>query len=112
MILLYARADHPSGYGMGDKAHGYSVLAITTQNWIETNAVKERMNKPFFNTSGDRTEADDEWYGGDFDLIAVIEGGSRILDYDGHEWMKRSYGDNRFFGVFRAAEILGGEEKS
>lgn len=133
MILLFARSDHPLGYGFPQAvtdpdghplrlsnstvvygpqatAHGYVVIAVICSPGPEAEAVVARMAKGFKGkprgTYGEGYLGD--WYGGRFDCVAVIEGG----EYDITGWppeydqKRRSIGDNRFFGVWHASEVL------
>jgi hypothetical protein len=122
MIAVFARADHPRGYGFADgRAHGYSVVFVRCRNRREVAAVSKRMqdyNHPFYGL-----EAPDprqyygspayshlsDWYGGRFELLAVVPG-MKIdhATYGGAITESRfmSRGDNRYSGIFEAAEVL------
>lgn len=133
MILLFARADHPMGYGFPvaatnpdgsvvrlagggvacvsqAKAHGYVVLAVECEVGDEAERVVAKMAQGFHGrTTGTYAEGYlGDWYGGRFDCVAVVEGTKDDISSWPPEMNRDrvSYGDNRFFGVWTAAEVL------
>jgi hypothetical protein len=126
MIAVFARNEHPPGYGLAPwpsdqtpayahpvrRAHGYSVLLVEVADDEELKAVTDKLlldglpeekalNHPW------------PWYGGHFDHVATVhapDGGARVIyptakdSYVGD--VRISKGDNRYVGVYKAAEIL------
>lgn len=74
--LIFARRDHPSGYGSAEgKAHGYSVIAVrcpTVEESLRVVAVLEGV-VPFEGIDKEQKRYYEgwlgEWFGGYFDLI-------------------------------------------
>lgn len=115
MIAVYARADHPKGYGFGDgRAHGYVVLFVRCKSRKEVEAVSKRLsqwNNPFLGPQVEPYYSNGrlgEWYGGLFELLAVLPGNK--IDHLGYGMFPHgrfaSRGDNRFTGVYEAEEVL------
>lgn len=118
MIGVFARADHPKGYGLPDgRAHGYSMLFVTGSR-KQIRDCQERLQdfrKPFIGPLGKHYYSDGglgEWYGGRFELLAVLPG-DRVehvhggdVHVTGQKFLSR--GDNRFSGIFTAEEVLNG----
>lgn len=102
-FLLFARADHPEGWGFDRRAHGYSIIAVECVSAEEEARVKDRLIRPFSGPDGDRQYA---WYGGQFDYIGAVFGAEGIRNSSDRPLHKHSYGDNRFFGLFMAEEVL------
>lgn len=118
---VFARSDHPQGYGMvrqGEiygRAHGYSVIYVRCADEAELAEVAKRLslwNKPFhgLQVHGYGNGQMGEWYGGLFDLIAIIPGHAlKIASWQSkpdEEQRFRSLGDNRFTGIYTAEEVL------
>ena len=106
MYLLFARANHPNGYGYSDgRAHGYVVLAVKLDDPGQEEAVVRKMYE--FYGINERSSYGSgylwEWYGGSFELIARCEEIAPSATWAGRFW---SIGDNRFFGVYTAKEVL------
>ena len=116
VIGLFARADHPRGYGFGDgTAHGYSVLLVRCKDRKELELVKKRLEAPFYGIEGAHYYSDGamgEWYGGRFELIALFPGNKvelrAFLDWK-QTGRAFSVGDNRFYALFEASEVLADE---
>lgn len=120
MIAVLARVDHPPGYGgfpgkdihdqaVNTAAHGYSVILVKCRDWVDVRAVRDSVrSKKVTGVFG--SEWWDTWYGGRFDLVAVVPMTyGEILDADAgaFEGFGRSYGDNRWLGITSAEELLG-----
>lgn len=123
MIGVFARADHPKGYGFADgRAHGYVILFVrckSRKQVLDVLKVLTNWKKPFLGLGTDQYYNHGnlgEWFGGNaFDLLAVLPGNK--LDH-----MSGGYytgggtqpapgrffcrGDNRFTGIYEAGEIL------
>lgn len=132
IMAMFARADHPAGYGVlngtttrfqnGETktdtssvpgAHGYSVVVIKCRDINELFVVKEWFQYHHFdlpdNTSGKLPvgRAAYQWYGGKFDFLGSIDCDNEyIFNNNGDMRSYNSYGDNRFFGIYRAEEVL------
>lgn len=138
MIAVFARANHPLGWGMPvppsqgnagghGTAHGYVVLLVRCKKQ-QIAAITARMND-FRKRFEGIPKAEDSWggysegqlgtwFGGQFELIAVLPGNVvEIADFwYGKEkpptvraqrfWCR---GDNRFVGLFEADEVLSSE---
>jgi hypothetical protein len=111
---VYARSDHPRGYGMADgTAHGYVTLFVSCLNETQLREVNLRLqtqpflgvtNTPSYQYSNGYLR---EWYGGRFDCIAQIPGKiNPIVNPARPEHRFCSLGDNRFVGHFFADEVL------
>ena len=110
-FLLFARADHPRGYGhvsLGT-AHGYVVVAVVVKDEAEFAHVQERMaRRPFTLPDGNRVDGY-QWYGGHFDYLGCVDSSDgAMFDNNGRPLGHCSYGDNRFFGLYTADEVLRG----
>jgi hypothetical protein len=106
-LLLFARADHPEGYGAADgTAHGYVVIAVLCK---EEN-VNKVIDKLVYHVWEGLDQKDGkyyeghlgDWYGGKFDLLAMFDGVG-ALEYSDRF---RSLGDNRYFGLYTDEEVL------
>lgn len=108
MIAVFARPNHPKGYGYGETEHGYVIALVRCKSESQLASVKERLAneglpEPFGHTW--------PWYGGRLDLLAVLPG-NRVLGAKhtllpvrpGNE--KQSIGDNRYAGLYTAEELL------
>lgn len=105
MIGVFARADHPEGYGTGKTAHGYVVVLVKchyadqlnrVQRVLATAGLPEPFGHPY------------PWYGGRMDLVAVIAGSDAAAELEGgFDNRRKSIGDNRFCGIYDASELLG-----
>ena len=107
MIGIYARANHPTGYGMADgEAHGYVVLLVRCQDRETVEAVSEKLARGFYGVKGETYSVGHlgKWYGGSFDHLATLPGDE--VEDGGLEQRFRSIGDNRFVGVYEADEVL------
>ena len=127
---IFARADHPNGWG---NAHGYVVIAVECENLAQLAAVTSRLQRdPFYGrplaTSYPGGYLGDEghpWFAGRFDRILTTRGKvnvtpagrfDRILTTRGKvnvtpygNQMPDTFaciGDQRFAGVFSAADVL------
>ena len=112
IVALFAKADHPYwGYPNGS-AHGYSVVAVKDiRNIDELDAVQRWMLSNRFRIP-DQHRADqpnNEWYGGLFDYIGAVcgRGLSVMNNAESLTSVWNSYGDNRFFGIYTAEDVLG-----
>lgn len=115
IFLLFARADHPEGYGFSGttRAHGYAVLVVSCETVADTEAVKRRCAEAPVFLSREATVSGfaghhlivDEWYGGRFDYIGAIAG-TYALNRNGSMFGESSYGDNRYFGIVDANTVL------
>lgn len=104
MIGVFARADHPEGYGLGKTAHGYSVILVKCHYADQLARVQKKLMtkglpEPFGHTY--------PWYGGRMDMIAVIAGSDATAEIEaGFDNRRKSFGDNRYCGIYDAHEIL------
>lgn len=124
MIALFARADHPEGWGFPKgRAHGYVVIAVHVPTEDELLRVERRLREqPFHGIEGNLYQEGNlrEWYGGRFDLLATIPNADPYVPVEDIEIRGaggavvesrfRSFGDNRFFGVYDASEIESSSE--
>jgi len=116
-LLLFAREDHPKGYGYADgTAHGYVVIAVLCNEENIEKVVAKLGEYGEYNEETGRSKGweglktDDkyymghlgDWYGGQFDLIAVFDGVGKLENSERF----RSMGDNKFFGFYTSEEIL------
>ena len=113
MIGVFARPDHPPGYGMpgregenGLRAHGYIVVFVNCPDEQTLQRVRDKLRLDGLNEPFGHTYA---WYGGRMDLVGVVPEGSmtQVLPdpwFIGHK--RVSLGDNRFTGIYEATEIL------
>lgn len=118
LVGLFARADHPPGYGFppregegGGRAHGYVVLMVRCKNRNQLGKVVSKLrDEPFYGVreGGYADGKLNEWYGGKFDHIATFP--DTDIDICPGAWALtqrfRSLGDNRFVGIFKAKEVL------
>lgn len=124
MIAVFARNEHPPGYGMAawpsdqepsyahpaHRAHGYSVLLVDVADQAELEAVASKLMHE--GLSEEKALGHQwPWYGGRFDHVATVhapDGGVRVIypqaNFTGKP--RISKGDNRYVGVYKAAEIL------
>lgn len=118
VVGVFVRHSHPAGYGStspwkgehGHRAHGYSVILVECETDDELAAVKQKLAWPGLpEPLGHKWD----WYGGAMDHVATLEGNPP--DSEVHVTMpfneqgrgrRISVGDNRFVGVYKAAEIL------
>ena len=104
MIGVFARADHPNGYGFADgRAHGF-VIVLVEGTREEIYAVKDHLQtKPI---AVPLDSPDTTWYGGKFDLVSTIAGEVVSIGHwpTAQKWS--SMGDNRAVMHCTAAEIL------
>jgi hypothetical protein len=122
-IVLFARANHPSGWGgmyayspghnQALGAHGYVVIGVRCNSDEQVEAVKDHMMKKGLRIpdhgrvsriKGPVDWKAMEWYSGgpnNFDYLGTFEGD--IID-DPPFW--GSKGDNRFFSVYESVEVL------
>ncbi len=120
MIAVYARSDHPPGYGYppregeaGGRAHGYVVLLVTCEDQDELDRVTTRLANGWQGITAEQAQQHgyqggqlSDWYGGKFDLVAQIIGPSEAWVGRGYSGRFASLGDNRFVGKYKAAEVL------
>lgn len=109
VMALYARADHPEGYGQGKRAHGYVVLMVRCRDEDEVARVSKVMASDFKGKpeGGYNDGALLDWYGGNFDLLAILPGAEYAhLTFPGPNMRFVSKGDNRFVGLYTADEVL------
>jgi hypothetical protein len=122
VIGVFARADHPQGYGYGPwtpqgvgRAHGYVVLLVTCRDDDELALCEERLRDtryPFHGSieSGNYSEGRlGEWFGGTFDLIAKLNASEHSIvvgPWQPEPLLLLCKGDNRFVGQFTAEEVL------
>lgn len=120
MIAVFARANHPPGWGYGpvgdekgSRAHGYVVLFVRCADEAELDAVHRRMTiRDFHGIEGARHYFDGaldpnghEWFGGRFELIATAPDVSLDAISSGQRFCCR--GDNRMVALYDAGEVLG-----
>lgn len=118
MWALFARRDHPPGWGQARvgsqaSAHGYVVIAVWCTN-EELGEVVYLLNHGFygFKDEGTISKANlGDWFGGQFDLIGTIMGIDHARGSSGevmspNEKTVKMYGDNRMFGTFLGKEII------
>jgi hypothetical protein len=111
---IYCRSDHPTGYGMHNgTAHGYVTMLVSS----DTNNFPGRITGvpigKFMNNPGWW----DTWYGGNFDLVAIIphvEGDPLLIVHSSSQVSTcASYGDNRAIACVTIEqlneEVLGGK---
>jgi hypothetical protein len=102
---VFARADHPSGYGYPDgRAHGYVTLFVGCDDAEQLLEVAARLTRPFLGPPNVATYSEGrlgEWYGGTFQFIATVEQ-PRLCGLGRFQ----SLGDNCYAGIFSAAEVL------
>lgn len=121
MTGLFARADHPFGYGyaitgesMG-KAHGFVVIAVECADDDELKHVRDKLAFDGFEGTGESRNYGSgwmgEWYGGKFDFVGILDG-FRLAPGGFGEERFRSFGDNRYAGIYTAAEVLGGDPRA
>lgn len=112
MIAVFARPNHPN-YGNGEWAHhGYVVALVRCRNDAQVKAVSEKLGQDGLPEPYGRTY-DQGWYGGRMELIAVVPG-NRLHDPTGRGYWapvrpgneRQSIGDNRYAGIYDAAELL------
>jgi hypothetical protein len=121
VIGLFARADHPKGWGYQcdaqgyGKAHGYVVLLVACRDDDELALVEERLRdfrSPFHGRfeSGPYSEGYlGEWFGGCFDLVAKLNAGEHSIVVGPWQPEPRLIickGDNRLIAQFTAEEVL------
>lgn len=133
VLGIFCRPDHPEGYGQcGGRhgvydhstgtAHGYVTLVVQCEDWIELNAVRDRLQATrvveigtqatFGNPPArwDWEHRDDGWYGGRFELVfatASSYGGG--YDSNGNRIEPGrfiTYGDNRAMAYLTGKEVL------
>ena len=114
IIGVFARRDHPAGYGFGERAHGYVVVLVECADVAELRRVEENLDRHYQTPS-----RADGWYSGPMDLVATVTAdGIAAISAVGH-WdprsgryfglrPSRSLGDNRFVACYTAAEVLEG----
>lgn len=130
LICLFARADHPPGWGypkidsydqergaylLSDpsaRAHGYSLVAVRCADDRQAGEVIGRMASGFHGLDGQGQYVHGhlgDWFGGSFDLVAKLRSESDIdmRLIPGADSRFVTAGDNRFIGIFDAAEVLG-----
>jgi len=127
VLMLFARSNHPKGYGYADgTAHGYSIVAVSCPpDYDKMDQVVRKMNTGFYGTvsiaqinnnefyNGDKKEFGNlrDWYGGQFDLIAVYAGVGKYIGrafYRGYDpqYQVDTLGDNRAFSRFSYEEVI------
>lgn len=115
ITAVFARADHPHGWGFVDhegqgRAHGYVVLLVSCDTHVDVTNVERRLRHAFAGT--DEKPLQYPWYGGMFDLVAMVETPSppgyfaAVMDRAGRAMTWRSYGDNRAAAWYTANEVL------
>jgi hypothetical protein len=117
-LLIFSRSDHPKGYGFGDTAHGYVIVAVASKP-----SHKEKIIEILDRTYGWSEEIGQaigweginkeltDWYGGHFDLVAEFTGMFSLVkeEYDIYP-IVRSYGDNRCFAFYYSEDIIEGDK--
>lgn len=122
VIGVFARANHPQGYGHGPwtpqgvgMAHGYVVLLVACRDDDVLALVEERLQdhrSPFHGRfeSGAYNEGHlGEWFGGQFELIAKVNAPEHSIvvgPWQPEPLLMLCKGDNRFIGQFTAEEVL------
>lgn len=122
MIAVFARADHPKGWGMPEgRAHGYVTLFVRCEDDTELEDVRERLRRyPGWSGVGDDTDGywhgrldpGYSWFGGQFDFVGSLPCETVELPHalergpggDADRFL--CVGDNRFIGFYEAAEVL------
>ena len=117
IVGVFARPDHPVGYGFlrhGEtygQAHGYVVLFVRCADEEELEKTKQRLSieaysRPFYGVEPVQGHYYmygwlGEWYGGRFDYLATVPDGVEF-----HNMPFVSLGDNRFVGLYEAKDVL------
>jgi hypothetical protein len=133
LIAVFARANHPVGYGYGPwnngsgRAHGYVVIGVRCADQRQVQAVIDEIAKNGLDAP-DRgrqiftdgrpkqryqrsvwSDGVQRWYSGgpnDWDYLVTIAG-ERIAISDSDRFNQSgSKGDNRFFSIYQADEVL------
>lgn len=127
---VFARPDHPSGYGFqgpseesAPRAHGYVVVIVLFERDEELSEVQRLLQHP----SGLRPPKQhvwDDWYGGHLDLLLVVRDIGSIerplvgqMRTDDPQLARietplgLSLGDNRFLGVYTASELVADRDR-
>jgi hypothetical protein len=104
IVGVFARSDHPKGWGSPYGAHGYVVLFVRCEDEQELTFVTVQMAKGFVGKPANSYAAGNLtfWFGGSFDLLATVP--DVTLDWAAEKfWCK---GDNRFVGIYEAKDVL------
>jgi hypothetical protein len=124
---LFARADHPLGWGYPQvegfdeetrlytmtsaqgRAHGYSLLAVECADETERGLVLSALAaNNFYGRASAEQYAQGllgEWFGGHFDYVGEVTGADAAVTGPNHQRFV-CFGDNRNFAIFTAAEVL------
>jgi hypothetical protein len=118
VIGVFARPNHPSGYGTGGDtrtAHGYVVILVRCKDDGELAAVQKRLStKGLGDEHFGPANWWSTWYGGQMDLVAMLPKADQAVVVNpgwGYyiprsDITKASIGDNRYVAVIDAGEIL------
>lgn len=125
MIAVFARINHPEGWGFpvykegspptSATAHGYVVVAVRYTKEETLEAVKSKLMKYPNGFEGIVKEKNNlygegflgTWFGGQFDYLFSVPDADEVLwpgVHVGGQYQCR--GDNRFVGLYDANEIL------
>lgn len=108
--LIFARDEHPKGYGLPDgRALGFVVLAVDCNSLEIEELVIHRLGTgwtgnylDFGYSNGNLTD----WYGGSFDCIGYCNNFGTLAHGGDIKARFISLGDNRFVGHYTADEII------
>lgn len=102
---LFARPSHPRGWGFQDgKAHGYVVLLIRCQDYVEVKAVRDKLTRwPGLPEPYGHPYA---WFGGVMDFLGTVEAVGYDVFNSGGRSESLCIGDNRYLGILTAKEVL------
>lgn len=126
VLGVFARANHPEGYGQGQRAHGYVVVVVQCDDWDELAAVDAKLSRPHYEPDPDRPglnrpmmppgvdpwKRGDAWYAGPYELVwasaveRVREARPMNLKFGITLGDRPSYGDNRAMAYLAASEVL------
>lgn len=103
-VGVFARPDHPEGWGFGKTAHGYVVLFVRCRDDEELDSVTHRLSHaPFYGIGDSHIYSEgalNKWFGGRFDRIATVP------DVDLPYGPFQCRGDNRMVAVYDANDVL------
>lgn len=117
---VFCRPNHPEGYGQcrgpiqsgasgyhQAAAHGYVTVIVKAQTYLELWAAQEILKKGYHWPG-----RQDNWYSGPMEMVAVLEGTTRVNDHYGRptadeDEIAIAVGDNRAFAYVKASYLLG-----
>lgn len=123
MIAVFARFNHPEGWGfpiykegtppITGKAHGYVVIAVTYEGDEELKALKGKLMEYPNGFQGKPENGNlynegylGEWFGGQFDYLFSVQGLGVQWPFEHVMGDYQCRGDNRFVGMYDAKDIL------